>query len=293
VNRWLAALVAIAALAGARIARDAAASERPPDVRDEPYAPSPAAAPIVSLGYRELAADLMWVRLRGYFASDASSADGVGGLVDAIIALDPRYEHVYEFGARAMTMAQVGVDQRTYLHAVEVLERGIREFPDSWKLPDLAGEVYTQDLKTTDPKQRREWDERGVLLTEAAIRKPGAPAAAATWAATMRTKLGQDERAIQNLREMILLTSNPDDRQRMIEKLSKMVDANQDAVASEMYELNHRFLTAWKRDRPALPATFYVLLGPRPPAAFDLVDLATGGRDIVGADQPEPLEPLD
>src|SRR5512140_2392627 len=114
-NRWLATLVAIAALAGARLAREAAANDRPPDVREAPYSPSPAAAPIVTLGYRELAADLMWVRLRGYFASNESTSDGVGAVVEAIVALDPRFERVYEFGARAMTMAQIGVDQRTYL----------------------------------------------------------------------------------------------------------------------------------------------------------------------------------
>jgi hypothetical protein len=293
VNRALAALLAVAALAGARVAREAAATSRPHDVRDEPYAPSPTAAPIVALGYRELAADVLWVRLRGYFGDSDATAPGIEGVVDAIVSLDPRYHWVYEFGARAMTMAQYGVTQETYLHALAVLDRGMTEFPDEWKLPDLAGEIYTQDLVTKDPAQRRAWDEKGVIMTEAAIRKPGAPPAAATWAATMRTKLGQQDRAIQNLREMILITSDPDARDRMIEKLAKMVDSNKDAVAGELGELRYRFVKAWQRNRPTLPPSMYVLLGPRPPQAFELVDLATGGRDLVGADMPEPLEPLD
>lgn len=290
---WLAALIAVVALAGARVARETAATARPPDVRDEPYAPSPTAAPLVALGYRELAADVLWVRLRGYFGDPDSTAAGIEGVVDAIVSLDPHYHWVYEFGARAMTMAAHGVDQETYLHAISVLERGMTEYPDEWKLPDLAGEIYTQDLVTKDPAQRRAWDETGILLTERAIRKPGAPVAAATWAATMRSKLGQQDRAIQNLREMILITSDADARQRMIEKLAKMVDANQDAVASEMFELRRKFEDTWYRDRHAIPATMYVLLGPRPPEAFDLVDLATGGHDLAGAEMPERLEPLD
>ena len=65
--------------------------------------------------------------------------------------------------------------QASYLRALAVLEKGITIFPDDWKLPYLAGEIYTQDLQTTDPAQRRAWDERGTLLTESAIRKPKAP----------------------------------------------------------------------------------------------------------------------
>ena len=82
-----------------------------------------------------------------------------------------------------------------------MLERGIAEFPDDWKLPYLAGQIYTQDLVTDDPNQRREWNERGTLLTESAIREPGPPQQAATWVAFMRTKLGQRDRAIKDLRE--------------------------------------------------------------------------------------------
>ena len=289
----VALLVAVAALAGARVAREAAGSARPAEVREEPYAPSPGAAPILSLGYRELAADVMWVRLRGYFGDPNCTADGIAGIVDAVVALDPRFRRIYEFGARAMTMAQLGVTQNTYLHALAVLDRGMKEFPDDWKMPDLAGEIYTQDLVTKDPAQRRAWDEQGVLLTEAAIRKPGAPAIAATWAATMRSKLGQQERAIQNLREMILITSDADARKKMIDKLSKLVDSNHDEVAAEITEQRNKFVSAWKRDRPALPPTMYVLIGPRPAPAFSLADLATGGRDLVGTDEPERLEPLE
>ncbi len=40
---------------------------------------------------------------------------------------------------------------------------------------------------------------------------------------------------------------------------------------------------AWLRDRPAVPATMYLLIGPRPAPGFDLRELATGGRDLVGA----------
>src|SRR5262245_39029179 len=179
-----AVLLIAAALGGARMARVGAEHEAPRVIADEPYAPAPDTAPLVTLGYRELAADLLFLRLKGYFGGSESTANGIAALVEAILALDPHYHRIYEWGARAITLASRGVDHTAYLRAIAVLETGAHRFPDDWKLPYLAGEIYTQDLQTRDPAQRRAWDEQGTLLTETAIRKPHAPPEAATWAAT-------------------------------------------------------------------------------------------------------------
>ena len=283
-------MIAALAFGFARFAREAA--DRPDEITPEPYAPSPAAAPIVTLGYREVAADLLWIRFRGYFGGTDSTADALAALADAIVALDPRFKQVYTHAPMAMTLADHGVSQATYHRALAVLERGMAEFPDDWKLPNLAGQIYTQDLVTTDPAQRRAWDEKGTLLVESAIRKPGAPAGTATWVAMMRTKLGQHERAVSGLREMLLVTTDKDVRKRLLDKLAKLEDENADEIAAEIYEARHKFDAAWERDRPAIRPSFYVLLGPRIKPGFDLTDLATGGRDLTVTDGFERLEPL-
>jgi hypothetical protein len=282
--------IALACFAGARFARDAAGTNAEGIV--EPYAPSPTSAPIISLGYHEAFADLFWIRLTGYFGGPDSTADGIASIVEAINALDPRYQRPYEYGARAITIAQHGVTQDSYLRSVAILERGMKEFPDDWKLPMLAGQIYTQDLETKDPAQRRAWDERGTLLTESAIRKPGAPTDAATWVAFMQTKLGQRERAIQDLREMILVTRDDNARRTLLEKLAKLVDSDADEVAAEVFEERKRFDSKWQHDRPTIPAAMYILLGPRITPGFDMTDLATGGIDLQTVAPPEKLEPL-
>jgi len=282
--------IALAAFAGARFAREAAGAGA--ETTSEPYAPSPAAAPLVSLGFREVGADLLWIRLTGYFGGPDATSDGVASLVEAIIALDPQYHRPYEYGARAITIAPHGVTQASVLRALAILEKGILEFPDDWKLPYLAGQIYTQDLVTDDPKQQRAWDERGTLLTESAIRKPGAPAEAATWVAFMRTKLGQRERAINDLRELLLVTRDDAARKTLLDKLSSLADADSSDVAAEVLEQRKRFDSAWQRDRPTIPPTMYILLGPHPTPGFDMTDLATGGRDLSAA-MPEKVEPVD
>jgi hypothetical protein len=281
------------AIGGARMARDAAERGAPKLLADEPYAPAPRTAALVTLGYRELFADLLFLRLHGYFGGDENTASGIAGLVEAITALDPQYQRVYEWGARAITLAGRGVDNRACLRAVAVLEAGARVFPDNWKLPYLAGEIYTQDLQTKDPAQRRAWDERGTLLTESAIRKPNAPAEAATWAATMRTRLGQHQRAVDGLREMLLVTTDDSVRARLLAKLAELESTSANELAAEILQARHRFEAAWLATRPAVPPSMYVLLGPPIAPSFDLGDLATGGHDLVGAQPIERAEPLD
>jgi tetratricopeptide (TPR) repeat protein len=274
----------------AHVARSAAELANEADA--EPFAPSAAAAPIVTLGFREAAADLLDLRLRGYFGGRESSADGVASLTEAIVALDPQYHRIYDYGANAMTIAATGVTQETFERAIGVLERGIREFPDDWKLPLLAGEIYTQDLVTTDPAQRRAWDERATQLTEAAVRKPGAPQQVATWVAFMQTKLGQRDRAIRNLRELLLVSRDEDVRKKLLDKLAELSNTDSAELAGELYEQRKKLEASWLHDRPDIPPTTYFLLGPRLVPGFDLTDLATGGHDLVDSKPVEKLEPL-
>jgi hypothetical protein len=285
--------IAAVAFAGARVAQTASSGMLPAQVVEEPFAPAPDTAPYLSLGYREFAADLFWVRLTGYFGGDTNTAQGIGALVDAIVALDPKFHRIYDYGANAMTLARYGVDQSTFLHAIAVLEKGAKEFPDDYRLPLDAGQMYTLDLKTTDPAQRRAWDDKGTMLVEAAVRKPGAPAEAADFAAVMRTKMGEHDRAVRELREMLLITSDTKARARLADRLAKLENTNSDELAAEIYEQRHRFETTWKHDRPAIPSTMYILLGPHIPPRFDMTDLATGGHDLVGSEPIEGLEPLD
>jgi hypothetical protein len=272
-------VVAVAGLAGARLARSMARDASRGEAEAQPYAPSPGAAPFISLGYREAAADALFVRLRGYFGDDANSAHTIAALCEAIVELDPRFHRPYDYCGGAMTLARRGVDQGIYLRAARLLERGAAEFPSDWRLPNLAGQIYAQDLATEDPVQRRAWDEQATTLIESAVRKPGAPLNLAEWAAVMRTKFGQRERAIQGLREMLLITRDVKARRALIERLAALENQDADEIAAELYEMRTAFLQRWKSERPDLPPTWYILLGPRLAPGFDwgaLVD-----RDLV------------
>lgn len=285
--------VAVASLGIARSARVALTGlDREAEVAP-PFTPTPERAPLVSLGYREAAADVLFVRLRAYFgAYYGTKADAIASLGEAIIALDPRFHRAYEYSANAMTVVP-GADQTILERAVALLERGIAEFPKDWSLPMLAGQLYIQDLKTTDPAQRRAWDERGTLLVESAIRKPGAPQQLAIWAAHLRTKLGEHERAAQGIRELLLTTPNQRLRAALLQRLAEIEEADSAELAGEVLGARRAFERAWLSERPSVNASLYIVLGPLRPPGFDLADLAMGGRDLVIAEAPEQLEPIE
>lgn len=267
-------------IAGAHFLRVSATHARGTSkINEAPFAPSPSAAPFVSLGYRELGADLLSLRLMGYFAGTGDQAPGTAALVEAITALDPRYMRNYEFGARAITLADGGLDNAAYLRAIAILERGAKEFPANWKMPYLASQIYLQDLVTTDATQRRQWDEKGLMAAEAAVHKPGAPADTASLIAFMRTKFGQKERAVNELREMLLVTDDVAARQRLLLKLADLESNDAAEIAAEVLAERTAFEKRWKQERPALPATMYTVLGP-PARAFDLAAIASGGESV-------------
>lgn len=284
--------IAAAGIAGARVTRTIANTERPTDTLDRPYAPNPKLAPILALGYRELAADLTFVRMVGYFPSPESEPQATADLTEAMVELDPMFRRAYEFGAIAMTDARKSPDQALQLRAIALLERGARMFPTSYRFPMLAGQIYVGDLQTTDPKQRREWNEMGALLLESASRKPGAPADSAVQAAAIRSKLGQRQRAIDSLHELVLVTGDLRARQSILDKLAELEADNAGEIAAELLEQRKQFERRWKSSRAAMPATMYILIGPRIEPGFDLGALATGGQDVIGSEDFERLEPL-
>lgn len=289
------ALGGLLLLAGAQAVRRAVAAQRDawPKVVEVPYAPSPGAAPFVTLGYRELATDLLWVRVVGYFGGEDDTADGIRGLVDAMVALDPMYARSYEWGARAVEWADGGATQADRLWAVSILERGMGIHPARWKLPYLAGQIYILDLETDDPVQRSAWQARGAELIDRAVRMPGAMRGGATLAAHIRSQLGQQERAERDLEEMIASTSDPEARLKLINKLAALRNENAQVLAEEYDFYRRQFILARLSALPQADDATYILVGDPPKPYIDLGDLAVGGDQPTGLDDELVFEPLE
>lgn len=257
------------------------------DEVEAPYAPSADAAPVVSLGYRELMADWMWIRALGYFGGGDTTSSGVRHLIEAIAALDPGFEAPMTWGATAMQSFTMKLTNEDYLAVLRVIEAAMERFPREYRLPQRAGEIYALRLRSDDPAQQRAWKARGAALLARSVRLPGSPGDLGTYVAHLESQLGQHDKAVRDLRELIYYTTNADTKRRLTAKLAKLTQGNADALAYELDVENQRFFAAWQHDSPELPPAAYVVIGGRLSTWFDPADL--GGSD----DRPlAPIEPL-
>jgi hypothetical protein len=272
---------------GVQLVQGAANDERAtwPKVEEYVVLPSPETAPAASLGYRQLMADITWARLLVYYGSahiGKSDFRYMQQFADNIIALDPQFKRVYRWAAYSMTHQQGYATQQEFHDSIKYLELGIKAFPDNYEMYWLAGMRYWLDLQADDdPEQERAWRERGAELIEIAMRKPDAPDTLATLAATIRTKLGQRERAKADLREMVLTTDNKKARQTLLDRIVYLDQSTDEA--DELERFRETFDAAWHAEIPFAPAHWYVLLGDRSSTIIDLDDLATD-RDLFGVE---------
>ncbi len=128
---WLAALTVLTALlavCGTRLDRltVAAATDQPV------YLPQAEYLRPMSLGWQNALANLLWFRTISYFGQHYRSDrtyPWLAHMCDLVTDLDPRAEHVYRFAGVILPWEANQVDA-----GIRLLEKGLRQFPDSWML---------------------------------------------------------------------------------------------------------------------------------------------------------------
>lgn len=200
--------------AGAMTLGDHARAERktwPPAEAHALFLPPPEIAPTIFAGYRQLMADITWVRALVYYGSSMlGEADYryLERFIDNVIALDPRFKRVYRWATYAVTYKHETATAEEFEVAVRYAEQGIEMFPDTYEFYWIAGLRYFLDMHSDNPDERRRIREHGAELIEKAMHKPDAPKNLVSVAANLRMKLGQKERALADLRSVILTTDN-------------------------------------------------------------------------------------
>ena len=238
--------------------------------------------------YRELLADLLWCKLLVYYGTNWGG-DGdlsqVEDYLDDIIELAPRFKPAYEWAAFAVTYRTGTSNQAEFRSSIRYLEKAMAQFPEEYSYFWIAGTRYYFDLWSPDEATRRGYRERGAELIEQAMTRPNAPQDLATTAANMRSKLGQYQRGLDSLRQMILSTNDDEARQQMLRRM-RIADPG---LADELDEAAGNLEADWLGYLPMVPIDFYVELGPRPSPVIDFRKLATP-RDLFGAGSSDERE---
>jgi tetratricopeptide (TPR) repeat protein len=129
------------------------------------YLNSPKWVKRLSLGYTGLLADIYWTRAVQYFGSHhvvkAKDYNLLYPLLEITTALDPKLIVAYQFGATFLgPKPPLGAGQPD--KAVALLEYGIRNNPDNWKLYYELGFFYYMERK--DYAKAAEAFERGIKV---------------------------------------------------------------------------------------------------------------------------------
>jgi hypothetical protein len=114
------------------------------------YVSSPKLLKKLSLGYDGLLADIYWTRAVQYFggkhATGAARYDLLAPLLEITTALDPHLIVAYQYGANFLSPPPpngAGMPKR----AIELMEFGIRNNPEEWRLYYEDGFIHYTDLK--------------------------------------------------------------------------------------------------------------------------------------------------
>lgn len=129
------------------------------------------AASRLALGFRNLVADVYWMRAVIYYGGQRRSAEATRNydllypLLDLVTSLDPKFRVAYRFGAIFLTEAYPAGPGRPDL-AIALLERGLEHQPDAWEYAhDIA---FVHYWWMHDYQGAARWFERAAAL-------PGAP----------------------------------------------------------------------------------------------------------------------
>ncbi len=113
------------------------------------YIPSPKVLKLMSLGYTGLMADVYWTRAIQYFGQKHRARSSqyrlLAPLLDITTTLDPHLIVAYQFGSTFLAQKPpegAGEPDK----AVALIERGIRENPDTWQLYYELGFLQYMEL---------------------------------------------------------------------------------------------------------------------------------------------------
>jgi hypothetical protein len=230
------------------------------------YLPTAKWLPVLSLGFREAGADLVWMRALIYYGDGFAHHQPLRHVVEyasAIVALDPEFEAVYRWASTAAAYQTTAAPVEDLERTGRLLERGVRRFPSSGPMAWSAGSFYSFELAPRYPvgsEGRRRARERGSVYLMQAARRGAGPPWLALSNSTQLERLGDRERAIQHLEEMYALTSDREIREQIAERIASYRNQADDEARQRTFAQAQQ---EWRANYPYLPSVLAEMVGPR------------------------------
>ncbi len=175
------------------------------------YLPSGKFLKPMVLDFDEAAGSLLMVKGMTYFADAYFMEKGyawLGHILDVATTLNPRMKPAYEFSGVILTR-----DKEQLSTALEILERGVYEFPDDWRLRLYLAMAQVK----LDSNYLKASDYLKPVLTNNEV-----PSHIKTLAASFRNKGGDRRMALAFLVDTYKVNTNPMQAEILVERLIKL-----------------------------------------------------------------------
>lgn len=190
---WVAAWALICVFGGTAFGALILIEQQPALARAEAlsYLPKGEYLKVAVLGYRQLAADLIWLKAIQQFGVKQQTAEGYRRAyhaVDVLTDLDPKFVFAYQMAGTIL-----GVWANLPQESVAILSKGMVHNPDVWQLPFFLGYDYFYELH--DPVSAAPFFRLASTL-------PGAPEYLPRLAARMTVEAGDPDAALEFLQRL-------------------------------------------------------------------------------------------
>ena len=212
-NGFLGCLLGVSLWAGALLASPDAAAYKM-EKQELFYYPAGPFLKEAVLGYAQAAAALTWLRSVQYYGEHVrgdQKFDLMYHLCDITTDLDPRFEESYTFGSFVLL-----TEGKRPSAGMKLLEKGLTENPESWKLHFEIGFMYY--IAWEDYPQAARY-------FAAAAAMPGAPEYTSRFAAFVTYRAGELETSLLLWKELAARTTNPELREKALQKIAELSEA--------------------------------------------------------------------
>lgn len=161
------------------------------------YLPEGRTLKVASLGYSQVVADILWIRVLPILGERDASVQQYRAAyrgVDVLTDLDPRFAYAYQVAGSILGLWSPLVDE-----SLALLHKGMRHNPEVWQLPFYAG--YLHAFERHDPR-------KGAQLLRMAAMQPGAPEYLPKLAARMTVEAGNPLLALEFLDRLLARVEN-------------------------------------------------------------------------------------
>ncbi len=247
--------------------------------------PQPEHLVVFSLGYRSALADLLFGRTMvdvGIHFVEKRVFEHLDAYLWAIIGLDPRIIELYQYADTMLTLSTVELPDENFRQARDILERGLKEFPDNAELWLSSGMFLSlvAPQRLPEKEDSDEWKEKGARMIEhgCTLLPEGAPLpAVCLTGARMFERVGQTEAAIKSTERLLAIADDEETRARAMAYLTQLMG---ERAARRSERIAKRMEMERLIDLPMVNRTMYQLIIPD-----------TSVTDCVGLEFPgEPPE---